>query len=76
MTHLQKVFLLFTALYFLAKGVIFLTLYIATKRIEKRSLVLKRKREAIIRKRWASNREKYAKQYQQYEQRKSKHIGH
>lgn len=72
MTHLQKAFLLGAALYLLAKGLIFVILYIITKRVERKALAYKRKREAILRRRWMQNRELYRKQYQAYEQRVKK----
>jgi len=69
MTQLQKVFLLFAAMYFIAKGVIFFTLYLVTLAVERKSRAFKRKREAILRRRWLRNRELYRKQYENYEQR-------
>ncbi len=70
MTELQKVFLLFAAMYFLAKGVVFLSLYLVTLRIEQKALAFKRKREKILKKRWLQNRELYRKAYEDYEKRK------
>jgi hypothetical protein len=70
MAQFQKVFLLFIAMYLLAKGVIFFTLYLVTLRMEKKARAIKKKREAILRRRWLQNRELYRRQYEDYEKRK------
>lgn len=70
MTGLQKIFLLFVVMYLVAKGVIFVALYIVTLRVEAKGRAFKRKREAILRKRWLHNRELYRRQYDNYERRK------
>ncbi|MGE5416744.1 MAG: hypothetical protein ACM3UZ_08305 [Acidobacteriota bacterium] len=70
MTHWTKVFLLGAACYLVAKGTIFFILYVITKRVETKARAFKKKREAILRKRWLQNRELYRQQYQKYEQQK------
>lgn len=64
MTAFQKIFLLSVAIYFGCKGIIVFLLYLATKRIEKKGLEHKRRREQLLRIRRARNMELYQQQYQ------------
>lgn len=72
MTSAQKVFILSTIMYFVAKGVIAYIFYLVTLRVEKRALEYQKRRQSLLRARRLRNLEMYRRQYQALEERRNR----